>query len=186
MKKRHAYVPSMSDATVIAKSGQDWATWFDVLDAAGAMTLDHQGITHIVSKRPGVSGWWCQMIAVEYERARGLRVRHETSSGFSVSVSKTVAASLSDVYQAAAHAAKRAKWFPKGAFAVSSQTKDKYLRGSWKKSARLEFGFYAKDKGKAQIAVQINKLAEESDVERERAAWKAALGKLEETIVGRG
>jgi hypothetical protein len=185
MTKRQGHVPSMSEAIVRAKSGQDWATWFDVLDTAGAMTLGHQAITDIVSRRPGVSSWWCQMIAVEYERARGLRKRHETSSGFSVSVSKTVAASLSDVYQAAAHAAKRAKWFPKGAFTASSQTKDKYLRGSWKKSARLEFGFYAKGKGKAQIAVQINKLAKESDVERERAAWKAALGKLEATIAPR-
>jgi hypothetical protein len=49
-------------------------------------------------------------------------------------------------------------------------------------SARVEFGFYAKRKGKAQITVQINKLGKKSDVERERAAWKAALGKLQGII----
>ncbi len=101
------------------------------------------------------------------------------AAGFSVGVSKTVAASLSDLYAATANAARRKKWFPKGAFELSSQTKDKYLRGSWKKDARLEIGFYAKREGKAQIALAVNKLANKADVERERKVWKAGLAKLQ-------
>lgn len=65
---------------------------------------------------------------------------------------------------------------------MSSQTKDKYFRGSWNGSARLEIGFYAKEGGKAQIAVQVNKLAKRDEVERERAAWKAALRKLQKLL----
>lgn len=182
MTKRDAYVPTMSDTAVKAKTGRDWASWFGALDKAGAAQLDHAAIAKLLAERHGVPGWWSQMVTVEYERARGRRVRHETASGFSVAVSKTIATTLPDLYAAAANAAKRKKWFPSGAFEASSQTKDKYLNGSWNKSARLNFGFYAKGEGKAQIAMQVSKLAKNADVELERKAWKAALLRLQEML----
>ena len=43
---------------------------------------------------------------------------------------------------------------------------------------RLEVGFYAKGPGKAQIALQSNKLSGSEAVEKERVAWKKALEKL--------
>ncbi len=52
---------------------------------------------------------------------------------------------------------------------ISSLTENKYFRASWNGEARLEINFYAKPGGKAQIAVQVNRLAKKSDVERERA-----------------
>jgi hypothetical protein len=176
------YVPGMSDAAVKAKTGKDWAGWFGALDKAGAAKLKHPQIAQLIHEKHGIPGWWCQMVTVEYELARGLRVRHQTASGFSVSASKTIATSLSALYAATANVAKRKQWFPKGDLEPSSQTKDKYFRGAWNGSARLEIGFYAKEDGKAQIAVQVNKLAKRSDVDRERAAWKAALVKLQKLL----
>ncbi len=177
--KRDTYVPSMNDASVKAKTGKDWAGWFAALDEAGAAKLDHPAIARWLSEKHGIPGWWCQCVTVEYELARGRRVRHETTSGFSVGVSKTIAVSLPELYTATANPAQRRKWFPKGAFEPSSQTKDKYFRGSWKKKARLEIGFYSKGEGKAQIALAVNKLSAKADVERERKAWKAGLSKLQ-------
>jgi hypothetical protein len=177
-----AHVPSMSDSTVKAKTGQGWNGWFGLLDVAGAAQLEHRAIVRLLAQEHGVGPWWCQLVAVEYERARGLRVRHETATGFSVAVSKTVGATLSDLYQAAASAARRKRWFPRGTFLVTSQTEDKYLRGSWNGTARLEFGFYAKGANKAQIAVQIGKLDSRARVEPERAAWKAAFEKLAQRL----
>lgn len=176
-----AYVPNMSDAAVKAKTGKDWAGWFGALDKAGAAKLKHPQIAQLLHEKHGVPGWWCQMVTVEYELARGLRVRHQTATGFSVSASKTIATTLSALYTATSSAAKRKQWFPKGELEVSSQTKNKYFRGAWN-GARLEIGFYAKEGGKAQIAVQVIKLATRADVDRERAAWKAALGKLQKLL----
>ena len=172
------YIPGMSDAAVKAKTGKDWAGWFGALDKAGAAKLRHPQIARLLHDKHGVPGWWSQMVTVEYELARGLRVRHQTATGFSVSASKTIATTLSALYGATVSAAKRKAWFPQGELEVSSQTRNKYFRGSWN-GARLEIGFYAKEGGKAQIAVQVNKLAKRSDVDRERAAWKAALTKLQ-------
>jgi hypothetical protein len=177
-----AYVPSMADAAVKAKTGKDWKGWFAVLDKAKAAKLPHREIAALLHEEHRVPGWWCQMVTVEYERARGLRTRHETASGYSVSVTKTLPAGLPALYAVVADAKKRARWFPKGRFVASSLTKDKYVRGSWNGAARLEIGFYAKGEGKAQIAVQVNKLAKKDDVDGERAAWKAALDKLSEML----
>lgn len=181
---KQAHTPSVANAAVKAKTGKDWAGWFEALDKAGAAKLDHKGIVAILTRKHGLPGWWCQNVAVEYERARGLRERHETASGFSVAVSKTLTATLPHLYQATASARQRRQWFPKGAFEPSSHTKDKYFRGAWNKNARLEIGFYARGAGKAQIALQIRKLARKGDVEIERKAWKAAVVKLQEMLEG--
>jgi len=178
----HEYIPGMTDAAVKAKTGKDWAGWFGVLDKAGAAKLRHPQIARLLHEKHGVPGWWSQMVTVEYELARGLRVRHQTATGFSVSASKTIETTLSALYAATASAAKRKEWFPKGALEVSSQTKNKYLRGSWNGSPRLEIGFYAKERGKAQIAIQVNRLAKRADVDRERAAWKSALLRLQKLL----
>jgi hypothetical protein len=183
-KQPAAFTPSMSDAAIKAKTGKEWNDWFGVLDQADAANLDHPTIATLLYEKFALPGWWCQCITVNYEQARGKRVRHQTASGFSASVTKTIAASLSDLYAATADAARRKKWFPRGAFAPSSQTRNKYLRGTWKKDARLEIGFYAKGPGKSQIAVQVNKLANRADVERERTAWKAGLSKLQAMLEG--
>ena len=174
--------PSMSDAAVKAKTGKDWAGWFAVLDRAGAASLDHKAIVALLSDTHGVPAWWRQMVAVEYERARDLRARHQTASGYSVAVSRTLATSLPKLYAAAATEATRAKWFPKGKFESSSQTRDKYFRGAWGKGARLEINFYSKGADKAQLAVQISKLPGKADVEAQREIWKAALGKLQKLL----
>ncbi len=179
MVTQRQYVPAMSDEAVKARTGKDWAGWFGELDASGAIELKHADIASLLCDHHGMPGWWSQMVTVEYERARGRRTKHETTGGFSVSVSKTLPASLAKVYSAVSTPTQRKKWFPKGAFALSSKTQNKYFRGAWKRSARLEMGFYPKGAGKAQIAVQIGKLAKSSEVETERAAWKAALSRLQ-------
>ena len=179
---RRRYVPAMSDASVKAKTGRDWKAWFGVLDRARAARLDHGAIAAILSTRYRLPGWWCQTVAVEYERARGLRERHETSSGFSVAVSKTISTTLGDLFDATADPARRRRWFPPGTFAQSTQTKGKYLRGSWNKTARLNIGFYARGARRAQIAVQVEKLGARPDVDVQRAAWKQAFKTLQQMV----
>lgn len=178
------YVPSTSDETVRDKTGRNWASWFRLLDQAGASKLAHGDITAVLSDPHGLPGWWCQKVAVEYERARGLRAPHETARGFSVAVSMTVAVSVSVLYAAVADVSRRRAWFPRGAFEPTSLTKDKYVRGSWNRSARLAVGVSAKGATKATVALQVSKLAAKEDVERERTAWKRALGKLRALVKG--
>ena len=170
--------PAISDDAVTAKTGKTWRQWFTLLDKAGAAKLDHKSIVTLAARKGGAGPWWRQMVTVEYERARGLRAKHETAGGFSVSVSKTVTGDVATLYAASVAATRRRKWFPAGALKISSLTEDKYFRASWNGTARLEINFYPKPGGKAQITVQVGQLAKKSDVERERTAWKKALANL--------
>jgi hypothetical protein len=180
-KKGQAPVrPIMTDAGITAKTGKGWDLWFKALDKAGAAKLDHKGIVAILNQKMEVGPWWGQMIAVSYERARGIRAANQKCDGeFSVSVTKVMPVSVSELFATATDETLRRKWFPAGRFEETSRTKDKYWRGKWQRGGRLEVGFYAKGPGKAQIALQSNKLSGSAAVESERAAWKKALEKLQ-------
>ncbi|HVV65660.1 MAG TPA: hypothetical protein VHC42_09320 [Rhizomicrobium sp.] len=170
--------PSYSEEKVKAATGKGWMGWFVILNNAEASTKPHKEIAQILHGK-GCPGWWAQMIAVEYERARGGRKKNERAGGaFAVNVTKVMPVSLPKLFAAATAEKTRKDWFPVGAFEETSKTKDKYWRGKWKKDRKLEFGFYAKGEGKSQIALEISKLPAEADVEKERAAWKKAMEKL--------
>jgi hypothetical protein len=173
---------SYSDEKVKAATGKGWMGWFVILNNATASTLPHKEIARLLHEK-GCPAWWSQMIAVEYERARGGRKKNERAGGtYAVNVTKVMPVNLPKLFAAATAAKTRKEWFPAGAFDETSKTNDKYWRGKWKKDRKLEFGFYAKGVGKAQIALEISKLPSEDDVEKERATWKKAFAKLEKCL----
>jgi hypothetical protein len=180
VKPGRAAAPAIGDEKVKAATGRNWMGWFAVLNRANANARPHREIAALLKEKYGVPPWWSQMITVEYERARGGRKLNERAGGtFSVNVTKVMSVSLPRLFKLATDPKTRTKWFPRGEFEETSKTKEKYWRGKWK-NCRLEFGFYAKGEGKAQLALEISKLASRAAVEKERAAWKKALARLEE------
>ncbi|HEY2035047.1 MAG TPA: hypothetical protein VGH02_15305 [Rhizomicrobium sp.] len=176
---------SISEEKVKDATGRGWMGWFVILNLMEATSIPHKEVAKRLKEKHGAPSWWAQMIAVEYERARGGRKKNERAGGhYAVNVTKVMPTSLSKLFAAATAEKTRKDWFPPGAFEETSKTKDKYWRGKWKKDRKLEFGFYAKGNGKAQIALEIGKLPTEADVEKERAAWKKAMEKLQASLVG--
>jgi len=176
---------TIGEEKVKAATGRGWMGWFIILNRMEATSLPHKEVAKLLKEKYGAPSWWAQMIAVEYERARGGRRKNERAGGtYAVNVTKIIPVSLPKLFAAATNEKTRHIWFPPGAFEETSKTKDKYWRGTWKKAARLEVGFYAKGAGKSQIALQVNKLASAEAVEKERAAWKKAFEKLNSLIGG--
>ena len=172
---------SISEAKVKEATGRGWMGWFVILNLMDAVSKPHKAVAKELKEKYGAPSWWAQMITVEYERARGGRKKNERAGGtYAVNVTKVMPVSLSKLFAAAT--SKRKDWFPPGAFEETSKTKDKYWRGKWKSGRKLEFGFYAKGDGKAQIALEIGKLPSPVEVEQERAAWKKAMEKLGKTL----
>jgi hypothetical protein len=170
--------PSISDEKVKAATGRGWMGWFVILTAANASAMAHKEIVALLTAK-GAPRWWRQMIAVEYERSRGGRKKNERPGGtFSVNVTKVIPVSLSKLFAAATSEKTRKDWFLPGAFEETSKTENKYWRGKWKDSRKLEFGFYAKGEGKSQITLEIRQLPAEADVEKTRVVWKTAMEKL--------
>jgi hypothetical protein len=172
--------PTMTDAAIKARTGKDWEQWFAALDKAGAAKKDHKAIAVLVAEKMGAGDWFGQMIAVSYERARGIRAMNQKCDGeFSVSVSKVMNVPLRRLFKAATGGG----WFPKSGFQETSKTADKYWRGKWK-GRQITFAFYPKGADKAQITVDSGKLANQEAVEKERALWKRAVAKLEASLGG--
>ena len=74
----------IGDQAVRAKTGRTWEEWIDALDRAGAAALDHKHIARLVHERFGVGAWWCQMVTVGYEQAKGRRAPRQTADGWVV------------------------------------------------------------------------------------------------------
>ena len=121
----------MSDEAVKTKTGKNWKEWFAILDKAGAKKMSHQEIVNYLKTKHGVGPWWQQMMAVTYEEARGLRERHQKPAGFQISVSRTIKAPVSKLYNAFANDKARNAWLPEKGLAVRTATANKSMRVTW-------------------------------------------------------
>ena len=113
MGETAAWSPSMRDATVRRATGRGWQDWFALMDEAGCRTLEHRAIAALVEREFAIGPWWGQMVSVEYERARGLRSRNQKCDGdFSVSVGRTIAAPVGELFAAVTDDFARWVWLP--------------------------------------------------------------------------
>ncbi len=176
---------SMSDAAVKAKTGKTWAQWFAALDKAGGKKMTHQQIVAVLSRKHGVGPWWQQMVTVEYERARGLRLKHQTAAGFSISRSKTMLTPVADLYKAWTDPKQRRKWLANTDFTVRKATANKSIRITWiDGKTNVEVMFYPKPAGKCQVTIQHNKLADAKTVDKLKKYWGEKLDRLQSMIEG--
>jgi hypothetical protein len=173
-----------SDDAVKAKTGKVWAEWFKILDMAGAKKLTHKEIWAYLNEKQKVGSWWSQMVAVEYEHARGLRDLHQKCTGeYSASVSRTMAVPIAKIYAAWVDDKVRNSWLGNAEIQISTKTENKSLRAAWDGGkSRLSVNFYPKGAAKTQVAVDHMKLANSKDCVSMKAYWSTSLNRLQELI----
>jgi len=174
----NAHAVRVSDEAVAAKTGRNWGEWFAVLDRAGADQLEHKRIATFLHDRHKVPAWWCQMVTVAYEQARGKRQVHERPDGWEMSVSKTIGVEVGRIYQAWVDEKTRKKWLT-SEFEMTTATKNKSIRIKWNERERVEVMFYPKGKGKTQMTVTHRRLDEEKAVGQMKEWWKEAVERLQ-------
>lgn len=173
--------PGMTEAAIAAGSGEGWDHWFRLLDGWGATERTHTDIARFVRDEQGVDGWWAQAVTVGYERARGLRARHQTTRGFEVSVSKTIAASREEVWAAFLEARHRRRWLEAGDLGSRrragpvgrSATFDVPSDGT-----RVAVAIDPRADGRSTVTITHEGLADAKAVEAQRATWKERLARL--------
>ncbi|HKG93885.1 MAG TPA: DUF4287 domain-containing protein [Gemmatimonadaceae bacterium] len=173
-----ADAPPVGDDAVRARTGRAWDEWLALLDAAGGREMTHRQRVAYLVREHGVGPWWQQMVAVGYERARGLREKNQTAHGYQVGGSKTVGVPLERLYAAWTDARVLRRWLPDERFTVRRATPQKSLRISWPDGSDLQVLFYGKGDHKSQVTVDHRKLPDASAVERARAYWKDRLERL--------
>ncbi|HEY4219513.1 MAG TPA: hypothetical protein VGM67_20395 [Gemmatimonadaceae bacterium] len=173
---------TISGDAVKKATGRDWDEWFPLLDRAGAKKLAHRDIVDIVGTKFGVGSWWRQMVTVEYERARGLRVTNQNAMGFTATASKTVASPVERVYRAWINARTRQRWLNDPAVEIRSARPNKSLRIGWKDGTSVVVGFIDKSAGKSQVAVSHDRLKSAAAVARMKSYWKQQLSSLQDVV----
>jgi hypothetical protein len=174
----------VSDSAVQAKTGKTWEEWYALMDAAGCKDMHHKGIVAYLADNFKIDPWWQQQVTVAYEQARGLRQKHQTSSGFQASSSKTIAVPLSELYAAWMDETMRAGWLPEQDFTTRKATEHKSLRITWTDGSNVEVYFYPKGEAKSQVTVQHSKLENAERVAQVKQFWAAALSCLKTMLEG--
>jgi len=175
--------PGMTDASIRTGSGKTWDEWFRILDDWGGAERSHRDIARWLHDEQGVPGWWSQTVTVGYERARGMRARHETTSGFQVSVQKTVGAAPGRVETALTQSRQRSRWLD-GAKLTARRTKPGRAVADFDAADGSRVTVYLVPKSKVSTAVQVvqTKMGSADDVARQRAFWRARLQVLAEML----
>jgi Domain of unknown function (DUF4287) len=172
------------DAKVRQKTGKGWREWLRILDAWGARERKHGDVVNHLLDEYSVPGWWAQSITVGYERARGLRAKHQTLSGsFQVSVSKTFPIGVGMLFKAFAEAPQRNRWLERGALKVRTTLKNRSIRFDFGDgTSRVVAYFEPKDRRKTTVTVQHERLPDARAVEEKRGMWKKHLKRLGEVL----
>jgi YD repeat-containing protein len=168
-----------SDERLVAATGRDWDAWLTILDRWGAGDQKHGAIAaHLVSEH-GVPGWWAQALTVGYERARGLRAKHQQSDGFTVYVSKTFPVPLDVLFDAFTDARTRRRWLTDGDMTKRNAQSGKVARFAWDgDGTRVEVTFEEKGAAKSTAHVAHSRLPDAEAGQAAKAAWKGRLTAL--------
>lgn len=185
----------ISDAKVEEATGSDWATWFAHLDKTGART--HKALVAELEASGVESGWWQQSIAVEYEKARGLRKEGETTyAGFQVGVRRTFPVTTGELWElllgqeglkawlgADLRPEPGARWqSADAAGAVRTVAPGQRLRLTFQPAGRADPTTLqltvSEAKTGATLTFHHEKLADTDEREAMRAHWKSALARL--------
>jgi Domain of unknown function (DUF4287) len=162
----------ISDEAVLKSTGKTWKEWFVILNKAGAKKMEHKEIAQWLKDNHIKSGWWSQMVTVQYEQDVKGRKKHEKPEGYQISKSMTLSFPVSKVYTAVNNLSIRNNWLKDSDFKITTANKNKAIRGKWiDGKTNIEFQFYQKDNNKTQIVVQQSKIITANQAEKMKKYW---------------
>jgi uncharacterized protein YndB with AHSA1/START domain len=168
-----------SDAKLSEETGRDWESWLSVLDRWGARDRKHGETVSFLMAEQGVPGWWAQSITTGYERARGMRLKHQQPDGFTIYASKTIGVPIDVLFDAFHDGRQRRRWLTDGTMSPRTSQRGKVARFEWGEGpTRVEVTFEAKGPSKATAHVAHERLADADAAEAAKATWKNRLAAL--------
>lgn len=164
-------------------TGRSWEDWLKFLDGIDAHEMNHTEIASRIAETGLASGWWGQGITVAYEQHIGRRKPGQRASGtFEVSVTRTLAGSMDEALQRWRDLMDHRPSIDSLAWTkpqeVSVKEKWRYWRRPLADGSRVVVTIGRKADGKTLLAVVHKKVADDADVTRWRAIWKAELQEL--------
>jgi hypothetical protein len=172
-----------SDDKIKDATGKGWDAWFSILDRWGARERKHGETAGFLMDEHGVQGWWAQSITVWYERARGLRLKHQQADGFTIYASKTVGVPIEVLFDAFVNPRSRRKWLTAGAMSLRTSQPGHTARFNWRDgSTRVIVTFEDKGPSKSAVAVAHERLPDADEAETAKLAWRERLSDLKSIL----
>jgi hypothetical protein len=177
----------VADASMRRATGKGHDEWFAILDAWGATARTHTEIARWLGETQGVPSWWTQNVTVSYERARGMRARHQMRNGFSVSATRTMTAEAGSALEAFTSPSMRLRWLPDAPLTPRPTRAALTARFDWGDPAsRVVVNVVPKGEGKILVSVAHEQLPDAETGERLKAEWRRSLGELKAILEGVG
>lgn len=172
----------ISSDAVARRTGKSWDDWIDVLDSAGAQTLDQRGVVAILAQKHGIGPWWQQTIAVGYESLRAKSDKPPAPDGFHINSSCTLDAPLPRVFRLWNDAGERARWLCDDRFVVRAATADKVIRARWGKGTSHVAVSFSEKSGRTEVSVEHHQIESRGAAEQMKAYWAKKLGMLDQAL----
>ena len=167
-----------SDDTIRERTGRGWEQWFDLLDDWGALEMSHRDIARRVAAELGVDplAWNAQAVTKSYERTRQGKLAGEHDDGFTVNVSRTMAAPSATVFDAFTDETSRAAWLPEAPLRARTATAPKAAHFDWADDgSRVHVYFDEKGYDKTTVTVRHARLAAADVADATKVAWRERL-----------
>lgn len=175
----------VSDDAIVRGSGRPLAEWLELLDAWGAPDRRHADIAAWLQAEHAVPGWYAQTITVAYERARGMRAKHQNAGGFAIGARRTVRTDVATAIEAFTDASLRDRWLPDVSMRPRRTTSTGAARFDWADPpSRLVVGVAETAPGKVQVAVSHERLPDSETAERVKSMWRGRLAALKQLLEG--
>jgi uncharacterized protein YndB with AHSA1/START domain len=194
----------IDDATCRAATGQSLSQWFSAIDQHGGTSLKRRDAIQWIYENCNKHAWWSTTLWVEYERARGVVQKDGRAEGYNICVTKTLTASIHQVYLALTERAAWHNWFGElREFEVTVGGRfldlegnmgeflrvrvDKDLRFSWqgKQSpapTQVDIALAAKGAAKTGITLTHNRIQQRDEADGLREAWSQAFDRLKSLV----
>jgi len=170
---------------MLERTGRPLAEWLELLDAWGAGSRTHTEIARWLATDHRVDGWWSQTITVGYERARGRRVLHQTSAGFSIGVTRTIATTADAVRAAFGDPDRRSSWFPGAPLERHAAYSGKRGRYDWTDPpSKVWVDLVPKADGRTTVTVTHERLPDADAAAALKEQWRGALDRLKRLLEG--
>jgi len=168
-----------SDEKAVDATGRTWGAWFSILDRWGARERKHAETAAFLMEEYGVPGWWAQSITVWYQRARGMRLKHQQAEGFTISASKTIAVPLDVLFDAFVNPRSRKQWLSDGTMSLRTSKVGHTARFDWGDGrTRVSVSFVGKGPAKSVVTVAHERIPDPDEAETAKASWRARLTDL--------
>lgn len=203
MKVERKSLHAVSDETCSAATGRTLAEWHAQIDARGGAALGRRAIGDLLVRELGVDPWWSATITHEYELARSILEKDGKPRGYTICVTKSIAADPRACFGAFADAAALDRWFGPGhdvriedggywrnadgnRATVRKATAGKSIRLTWEDAgltmpAPAEIKF-APGGRKTTVMVTIERLQTRAEADGYRQAGGEALERLKQTL----